>query len=430
MPGSLRANLRAIATEGAAFSVMVGIGETFLPAFVLAIGMTEVASGLISTVPILAGGALQLISPLAVRVLDSNRRWVVLCALAQALSFIPLIVAAFRGTIATSVVFLVAAVYWGSGMGTGPAWNTWMQAVIPRSIRPRYFASRTRLGQAAVLAGFLVGGLILQAGSLLGVRLWAFGVIFSIAALARCYSALLHAGQAEPIRPAALDRRLSLGQVAGLFRGTRVGRLLGYLLVMQMAVNISGPYFNAYMLVELELSYFRYILLIAAAFVARIATLPLHGWLAKRFSAHTLLWVGGLGIVPTSSMWLYSDNYGYLVFVQALGGVMWAAYELAIFLLFFEAIRPEERTSVLTAYNFANSLALVVGAVTGGAILRLLGARPTAYLALFAISSLVRLSAVLLLARVQRSDAPRSAEQPRPATWTQVARSGPLKAAS
>ena len=109
---------------------------------------------------------------------------------------------------------------------------------------------------------------------------------------------------------------------------------------------------------------------------------------------------------------------------------MWAGYELAIFLLFFEAIRPEERTSVLTVYNFAHSLALVIGAVTGGALLRLLGEQPTSYLALFAISSLVRLSAVMLLARIPSPQARHAQDPPRPATWTQVARSGPLKAAS
>lgn len=403
-PRTLRESLRAITAEGAAFSTMVGIGETFLAAFVLAMGMTQVASGLISTVPMLAGGALQLVSPYAVRLLRSNRRWVVLCAMAQGLSFLPLIYAAVTGEMPVWTVFVVASVYWGAGLATGPAWNTWMHDVIPHRIRPRYFACRTRIGQAAVLAGFLVGGLLLQLGSAVGQPLVAFAVIFTVASGARLYSAWLHFQQEEPVRPDASHRPVSLAQLRELASGSHVGRLLAYLLVMQAAVNISGPYFNAYMLVQLKLSYLEYIILIAAAFVARIVLLPLHGWLAKRFGAHTLLWIGGLGIVPTSAMWLISNDFPFLIFIQVVAGAMWAAYELAVFLLFFEAIKPEERTGVLTIYNFGHAAALVLGALIGGALLRILGTEPYAYLTLFAISSSVRLLAVGLLARIGRTE--------------------------
>src|SRR5438270_593907 len=76
---ALRKNLRNSVSDGAAFSVMVGIGETYFPAFVLAMGMGEIASGLIASVPLLMGAILQMISPVAVVRLGSNRRWVISC---------------------------------------------------------------------------------------------------------------------------------------------------------------------------------------------------------------------------------------------------------------------------------------------------------------------------------------------------------------
>lgn len=400
----LRGTLRAVVLEGAAFSVMVGIGESFLPAFVLAVGMTEIASGLIASIPMLAGGLLQMISPYAVRVLHSNRRWVVLCALAQALSFLPLIYAAMHGSMSTFAVLAVASVYWGAGMGTGPAWNSWMSDVIPRRIRARYFACRSRIGQGAVLCGFLAGGVLLQLGTSVGYRLPTFALIFAVACASRLYSAWLHFGQAEPVRPDPNHKQLSLVELVGVFRDSSTGKLLCYLLAMQFAVNISGPYFNAFMLMQLKLTYFEYVLLIAAAFGARMLSLPVHGWLAHRFGPRALLWIGGLGIVPTSSMWLFSDHYGYLLFVQAVGGTFWAGYELAIFLLFFDAIKPEQRTSVLTAYNFGNAVALVAGSLTGGAFLGMLGEHRSAYLTLFLISGIVRFCTLPLLARVKDAD--------------------------
>lgn len=112
----LRNDVRTMTADGASFSVMVGIGETYLPAFMLAVGMSQISAGLITTVPLVIGGFMQLISPMAIRRLGSNRRWVVLCASLQAVSFLPLVAAALLGSIPPLAAFLVASVYWA------PAW--------------------------------------------------------------------------------------------------------------------------------------------------------------------------------------------------------------------------------------------------------------------------------------------------------------------
>src|SRR5581483_2154516 len=75
----LQRDLVASMGDGAAFGLMVGVGETYVPAFVLAIGLGEVFAGLITTVPLLIGSILQLISPWAVQCWQSHRRWVVCC---------------------------------------------------------------------------------------------------------------------------------------------------------------------------------------------------------------------------------------------------------------------------------------------------------------------------------------------------------------
>lgn len=54
----LRRNLTAMNADGFSFSVMVGIAETYLPAFVLARGLGEMNAALIATVPVLLGSVL------------------------------------------------------------------------------------------------------------------------------------------------------------------------------------------------------------------------------------------------------------------------------------------------------------------------------------------------------------------------------------
>lgn len=396
----VRKDLRAMSCDGAAFSLMVGVGESFLPAFTLALGMGKLVGALISTVPLLAGAVLQLVSPYMVRRLGSYRRWVVLCATVQATSFIPLMIAALVGHLPVPVVFLLAAVYWGAGMATGPAWNTWAETLIPSPMRARYFARRTRITQAGVLIGFLGGGLALQAGASYGRPLLAFAVIFLAAGVCRYVSAAFISSQSEPVPPNGDQRRVPVREMLGRLRSGNDGKLLLYLLSVYGAVQIAGPFFNPYMLTELKLPYFMYAMSIAAAFTARVLTMPLMGNFAHRCGARRLLWIGGVAIVPLSACWLVSDNFLWVLFIQAVGGIAWGAFELAMLLMFFESIPGEERTSVLTTYNLAHATATVAGTIVGCLVWQALGSGTNAYMTVFALSCVVRAGTLLLLRRV------------------------------
>lgn len=102
-------------------------------------------------------------------------------------------------------------------------------------------------------------------------------------------------------------------------------------------------------------------------------------------------------------MWLPSANVSYLVAVQVLGGTCWSGYELAVALLFFDAVPHRERTGVLTVYNLGLAVATLAGAAAGGMLLRSLGETRTAYATVFAISSLLRLATIPLLRRVRHA---------------------------
>ncbi|HEV3343523.1 MAG TPA: MFS transporter [Pirellulales bacterium] len=402
-PRGSRADLRAMLGDGAAFSVMVGMGESYLPAFALAAGLGEVAAGLVATVPLVAGAVLQLVSPAAVRRLGSHKRWVVLCAACQGLAFLPLAIGAYSGTVEAWLVFGMAAIYWGAGLATGPAWNTWAGTLVPDNIRTGFFARRTRFSQIGTLAGFVAGGVTLQWAKSWTTSIAPFAALFLGAALARSISASFLALQSEPQPPDDDHRRVSWRDLIG--SGRADGPLLVYLFAVQAAAQFAGPYFTPFMLKQIHFSYIEYVLLIGVSFAAKAVALPALGRLARRIGARQLLWIGGLSIVPVSGMWVASTTFAYLIFVQVAAGLAWAAYELAMFLLFFEAIPEKERTSVLTIYNVGNSLATAVGAFLGGSMLWTIGERPATYLAIFGLSSVARLATLVLLTRVPRVDA-------------------------
>jgi len=389
-----RRNLKLSAADGGCFGGMVACGETYLPAFALALGLSEMAAALAASVPVLCGGLMQLISPWALEKVGGPKRWIVVCATVQALSFVPLIYAAMIGSLPLAALLVIASVYWASGMATGPAWNTWMEDIVPSRLRTDYFPRRTRVQLISTFAVLIASGLFLQFAEDRGHAMMAFAVLFSLAAVLRLISVGLLASHQTP-EPRWPAPKRSMPAPSSV--GTSPYRLITFLVMVQASVQLSGPFFAPYMLVQLQFGYGQYMLLVSLAFVSKVIALRFLGRLAKRFGAMTLLVVGSIGLVPLSAMWIVSQDMVYLCVIQLISGVVWAAYELGFFLLFFEAMPVAQRTRLLSYYNFANSVALVCGASLGAVLLSQFGCTPEVYFWLFGLSSAGRLACLPVL---------------------------------
>lgn len=411
----LRRNLRAISADGAAASAMSGLAENYMPAFVLALTGSALACGLAATVPMVVGGLIQLAAPWLLAKAGSYRRWVVLCAVLQSLFFLPLLVGAIVGRMPIVAAYAAISLYWATGMAGGPAWNNWATTLIPARIRSAYMGRRTRLAQLGLLAGFVLGGVTLQFGATLNYLLPAFALVFLGAAAARTISCFCLSKQSEPVAPAAESLAWNPRSLWQCLTVDGSARLLVYLVAVQAAVQISGPYFTPYMLRELQLSYAQYVVLLSAAYIAKVAFLPWFGRLAKHGGPQRLLWIGGMAIVPCSTFWIFTDDFFTLILIQAFSGMAWAAYELAMALMFFGAIPASRRVPLLTLYNLAYAVATLVGSLVGGYLLSHLQQSREAYFLLFVVSSVGRVAALLLLAQLPRVSASKPAAVPRPA---------------
>lgn len=404
--------LRYVLLDGVLWSLMVGIGESYLALFALAVTNSEIASGLMATVPMLCGAVLQLASPWGVRKLGSQKRWVVLCVSIQALSFLPLAAIALIfhvrpiGNVQrlwlVPVLFGVAAFYWAGGHGAGGAWTTWMSNVVPPALRTRYFSVRTRWTQFGALTSFVVTGFYLDAVAQDEYRIPAFATLFAAALAFRSLSAFLLSQTPEYVPLAPNLRRVKLGEWLGrLLRGGDL-RLLQCILVVQFTSNISSPFFTPFIIRELKLEYREWMILFGTTLLFKILSTPVWGLLASRFSARAVLVAAGLGIVPSSVLWVFNQDFYYLIGAQVWAGVAWGAWDLALVLLTFELIRESERTSILTIQNLFFALAIVSGSTIGGTLLRLLGSTFHAYMILFAVSSAARLLALPFIWRLYR----------------------------
>lgn len=395
----LRRDLALVRADGVTFSLMVGLGETYLAAFALALGNSDVAAGLLSALPMLAGGVLQLIAPSAMHRVSSYRAWVMLWAGLQAASFLPLVIAALVGAAPIALLFACAFLYWGSGLATAPAWNAWMAQIIPARIRSRYFGARQAAAQIGVLVGLIGGGAVLHQ---VGTDPRGFAILFGGAFLCRAVSVTVISRQSVPPggrRPQAARAR-DLLRVA--WNSDSRGVVLTILLC-NAAVNLASPFFTPYLLVQSHLEYGEFMALLAANFLGKIAIYPLLGRIARRAGIRQLMAVGAIGIAPLPLLWTLSSSVTYLFAVQGLAGMFWAAFELSILLSFLDVADDRERTALLATYHFLNTAAVGAASLVGGATLAALGQDHGAYVWIFAASALGRaVGLALLLARARR----------------------------
>ncbi len=397
----LRRDLRLLNADAFAWAVMTGCGEAYFVAFGLASGMGELLSGLLATVPLLVGAVLQLVSPWAIRRCGSLRTWVASNALLQALSLVPLVAMAAADSVPAWLLFSLASLYWAAGLATGPAWNTWVTTIVPGPIRSRFFAQRSRISQVGLIAGLAAAAIVLQRGNDGGDPLAAFGWIFLAAFLARAVSSVLlyRHSDASPAFAAAIEP-LSRRALRPFLAGGKGRLVLLYMLAVTMSVQVSGPFFTAYILEELRFSYLELMGLNACTVISKVVALPLIGRFTKRHGAGRLLWIGGVAITPAATLWLVSGEFWYLFSLQLVVGIGWACWEMATFLLVFDTIPERQRTPVLTLFNLANCAAIVLGSLLGATILRWVGVGPEGYAALFGATGFMRLVTLFMLAAI------------------------------
>ena len=396
----LRSDLRLSHLDAFSFGSMTGFGETYLPAFALAVGTGEAIAGLLASVPIFVGGLVQLLSPKLIGRFRSKKTWVVACAFIQAASFLPLMVMAVAKEVGTFWLFACVSLYWAAGMSGTPAWNFWVGRMIPERTKPAFFARRTQWLKIGLFVGLLFGGLLLRLGESEGQVGIAFIVVFMLAAMSRLMSVACMYRQSEVLERIHYNSQRHQGIGLKEAATLKSWPILIYLVLMQAAVQFAGPFFTPFMIGQLGFGYGAFVTILTASFVTKFLMLSVWGRFARKYGIQKLLVISGIAITPLSAAWLISQNFCWLIFVQILSGIAWAAYELAFVLIFLSCIPDSHRVGLTSIFNFMSSTAWCVGALLGAGLLHGLGESTTAYFAVFVVSAILRLLCLPILLRL------------------------------
>lgn len=393
-----RANLRYSLLDGFFFSLMVGLGESYFSAYALELGHSAIYSGLVGTVPLFLGGLVQLFSPWGVRLMGSYKRFVCTTAFMQGLMFIPLIISAINQKMNFSLLLAVIGLYWVFGFSTGPSWNAWLNLLIPKKVRPKYFSKRNLYMYIGTLVGLVTSGVLLQLTPKEN-RFDTFALIFTICFLLRSLSTFFLTRHANTPQSKLSISPFSFTTIYARISKESIGKLILFILCFRFAVYLSAPFFVPYMLKDLAMSYIIFMIIISSSSIGKMVIMRLVSKMLTKYNLYKILHAATFGICFIPAAWLLSSNTYYLFSIEIFSGIFWGLFDYAIFLIMFNGIPRADQPSVLSFYTFFNVVSIILGSLVGSLFFKLSSAYMSPYIFIFLLSSAVRYLVFLLFPR-------------------------------
>jgi Na+/melibiose symporter-like transporter len=411
----IRKSLKALTFESVFAAVFYSIiGGALLSNFLLELGAGPVEIGLLAAIPQMVN----LLQPLGAYLVNRSTsfRWYFVCIFMPSrllwLILIPAIALVTSSHIAgQQVVQLTLALLLGANVieafGRAP-WLGWSAVLVPQRLRGRYFGFRNSILGLTNLISVPLLGLAVSAwpnGTLQG-----YGVVLVVGIVLGLISQICQFWMTD-VNPQLLkvaNSETSQPQPQGidfsLFKDANFLKFVLYLSIWCFAVNVSAPFFNLYMLDNLDIDISVVTIYHGLGTGANMVMLLLWGKLSDRIGNRPLLLLVGVLVAVTPLLWLGvgSDQISFWIWLPLLHivtGGTWAAIDLCTNNLMM-GIAPLRYQS--TYFAIAGAIAGITGAI-GISLASFLTTLPDAMglLGLFVLSGLLRMVALVPLVFVQ-----------------------------
>ena len=360
-------SLKHSVRDGVAYSVMAGAGEHYLSAYALFLKATTAQISWLAAFPSLLGSFAQLFSAWLANRLGRRKAIILFGVVLQTAMWLPIIwLPYFFPAHAVIILIVCVALYFTGGHLATPVWNSLMGDLVPEKRRGRFFARRTRLMSMTNFLALVGAGLLLYAFEMSNQVRLGFMLVFTLAALARLYSASQLARMHDPEHVTGNIDWPTLHGLWSKLRGSDSVRFTFFFAAMQFAAAIAAPFFVVYMLRDLGFSYLQYMSSTALAVLAQFGSLRMWGRLGDIFGNRLILTVTGSVIPFFPVLWLVSPHFAYVAVLQMLGGLFWAGFSLSASNYLYDTVNPERRATYSAVHNVFTSLAIFAGALLGG----------------------------------------------------------------
>ncbi|OBQ19375.1 MFS transporter [Anabaena sp. AL93] len=300
------------------------------------------------------------------------------------------------------------------GLGSA-SWLSWLAIIIPRRLRGRYFGIRNSACHLTNLICIPLAGLVIS--HWYGGTIQGYGLVLSLGTICGIISLFCQYFQVD-VNP-QLQNQYSLNGCENppedicqektnwtsiIGENSKFLLFLLYFSIWMLAVHLSAPFFNFYLLDTLDLDVTLVTIYSSLQTGANLLVLILWGKLADRIGNRPILICVGFLVAITPLLWLGIGNHQldfwlWLPLLHIFTGITWAGVDLCSTNMYL-GIAPVRNKSIYFAIVAAvGGVSGALGTTIGGFIAQ--SPNFGGLLGLFALSSLCRLLGLLPLIFVQ-----------------------------
>ena len=269
------------------------------------------------------------------------------------------------------VVIGLACLFFVFQMLAAPAWSSLIGDLVPENQRGRYFGRRNRSIGFVSFVAMAAGGLILDAlvpefgGG-------AYAVLFAVAFLGRAIGLFFLARHYDPDLELSEPEGDSIVAFLRRMGASDFGRLVRFNTIFHVATFIISPLFVVYFLEYLDVTYWEYSVMLAAAAISNFLTIRYWGLNADRFGNRAVLTISSWVLAFFPFLWFgvwylpASMQFPIAVAIQVVGGLAWAGYNLSVANFQFDSVQRKHRVRSFGHYNLLHGIAIFLGGTIGG----------------------------------------------------------------
>jgi MFS family permease len=410
-PSQVQRGLRLSIVEGSLSNIHItATGGAFLTGFALLLGAGDFEIGLLAALPFV-GQLFQFVGAYLEERLGERRRLAALTAgvsraLWGVIAALPFL--AVLGPARLPLFLLILTLSQALIGICVNAWVSWMSDLVPPRQRGRYFGIRNTITSITAMASAWLAGYALDGYRGAGLEATGYALIFGVASVCAAAGALVLWRQPEP--PVRRTERVVIRTLFSAPLRHRQFRTFSLTAAAwALATGISAPFFNAYGIQDLKLSYAQLAIFTIVTSAVALGTQPLIGRLQDRYGDKRVLVGSVIGVVALPWGWvLATPTFLLPLWLNAIGsGIFWPGITQGLMNLLMDRAPAEGRGGFVAAYGAISGLGTFVASLLGGAIAVGLGNTMiwlgplglNHYAILFAISSLARAAMALVFAR-------------------------------
>lgn len=368
LPEDRRLNLTYFFFDGLFAAASDKILLTYITVYLLALGASAQQVGLLSSLSNFTAALMLLPAAMLVERTGERKQTTLLAATASRVTVLLMALLPMFIPITTSLIWVILglALLRETFNNIGfPGWMALTGDIVPLEGRGRYFGTRNFImGIAGILSALAIGAAITRIGDPLGFQIaFLIAVVLGLVSMF-FFNKIKDFIKEEGSLPVA---RSSLRQIfASLHGQTPFILFCVFTAVWNFSINVAGPFFNVYMVNNLQLTAVMIGVVSVVNTVANLLVQRQVGVLSDKWGNRGVMifFMFLIPLVPV--VWgSWVQSYWQAILVEVFSGLVWGAFNLLNFNILLQKTPQEQRARFSAFYQIVVTLSLAGGAALG-----------------------------------------------------------------